>query len=79
MKFYLEHAMDSELIVAADSIEELIRLINNDKIDLDNNYLVMESQLTDEQRGELGLDIPVANSPVTYNNEQEHLIKKNLK
>ncbi len=53
MKFYLQNAMDGELTFITESLETLVHDINMDRIDLDNNYLVLESQLTDAQKKEL--------------------------
>jgi len=35
-----------EVTLVARSVEELLTLINNDKVDTENNYLVTEAQLT---------------------------------
>lgn len=41
----LEWGEEPEITLVARSVEELLTLVNNDKIDLDNNWLVTEAQL----------------------------------
>ncbi len=53
---YTESCTDSnELSLVADSLEKLIFLINNDKVDTENCYLIKEADLSPEQRDAVGI------------------------